>query len=69
MTTETTIDLPSLRFDGERFAGNALENVQPIWEQLAALGESAPEGTWDNVPTDLSTRIDDLIYRRTKDAG
>ena len=46
-----------------------VENVQPIWEQMAALGESAPEGTWDNVPTDLSTRIDDLIYRRTQDAA
>ena len=44
-----------------------VENVQPIWEQMAALGESAPEGTWDKVPTDLSTRIDDLIYRRTHD--
>jgi len=36
----------------------------PIWEQLASLGESAPAGTWDAVPTDLSTRIDDYIYRR-----
>lgn len=43
------------------------ENVLPIWEQLTTLGESAPEGTWDNVPTDLSTRIDDLIYRRAPD--
>lgn len=40
------------------------ETVIPIWEQLAAIGESAPEGTWDNVPSDLSVRIDEIVYRR-----
>lgn len=44
-----------------------VENVPAIWEQLTALGESAPKGTWDNVPTDLSMRIDELIYRRSPD--
>ena len=39
------------------------ESVVPIWEQLSAIGESAPEGTWDSVPTDLSIKIDDLVYR------
>ena len=37
-------------------------NAIPIWEQLASLGRAAPAGTWDNVPTDLSTRIDEAIY-------
>lgn len=44
-----------------------VEDTPPIWEQLAALGESAPVGTWDHVPADLSKRIDDLIYRREQD--
>lgn len=44
-----------------------VENVPAIWEQLTALGESAPKGTWDNVPTDLSVRIDELIYRQSPD--
>ncbi len=40
------------------------ETAVPIWEQLTAIGESAPEGTWDNVPKDLSMRIDEIVYRR-----
>ena len=32
------------------------ETAVPIWEQLSAIGKSAPEGTWDSVPTDLSIR-------------
>jgi hypothetical protein len=40
------------------------ETAIPIWEQLATIGESAPEGTWDAVPTDLSMRIDEIVYRR-----
>ena len=43
------------------------ESATPIWEQLAAIGESAPKGTWDVVPNDLSMRIDDIVYRH--DAG
>ena len=60
-----------VRIDDVQPAGTSdvafVENVPPIWEQLTALGESAPKGAWDNVPTDLSIRIDDLIYRRTPD--
>ncbi|MDP2141533.1 MAG: hypothetical protein Q8L20_12050 [Gammaproteobacteria bacterium] len=40
------------------------EDAIPIWEQLAEIGESAPEGTWDSVPSDLSMRIDEVVYRR-----
>ena len=43
------------------------ETAAPIWEQLAAIGESAPEGTWDGVPNDLSTRIDEIVYRRSSE--
>ena len=46
-----------------------VESAPPIWEQLAVLGESAPAGTWDRVPADLSTRIDDFVYRREHDAA
>lgn len=44
------------------------ETATPIWDQLAAIGESAPEGTWDGVPNDLSMRIDELVYRRGPEA-
>jgi hypothetical protein len=44
------------------------ETAVSIWEQLAAIGESAPEGTWDEVPNDLSMRIDELVYRRGSEA-
>lgn len=40
------------------------ETAIPIWEQLAAIGESAPKGTWDGVPSDLSMRLDEIVYRR-----
>lgn len=40
------------------------ENATPIWDQLSAIGEAAPDGTWDAIPSDLSTRIDDVVYRR-----
>lgn len=33
------------------------ETALPIWEQLSAIGKSAPEGTWDSVPADLSVRL------------
>ena len=36
--------------------------VVPIWEQLSAIGLSAPAGAWDAVPTDLSVRIDEVVY-------
>lgn len=44
------------------------ETAIPIWEQLAAIGESAPKGTWDGVPSDLSMRIDEIVYRRDSEA-
>lgn len=44
------------------------ETAIPIWEQLAEIGKSAPEGTWDNVPSDLSMRIDEIVYRRGSEA-
>ncbi|TBR13227.1 MAG: hypothetical protein EPO43_11365 [Rugosibacter sp.] len=44
------------------------ETAIPIWEQLAAIGESAPKGTWDGVPSDLSMRIDEIVYRHGAEA-
>ena len=38
------------------------EAAVPIWEQLSAIGRSAPAGAWDAVPTDLSVRIDEVVY-------
>lgn len=38
------------------------ETVAPIWEQLGAIGRSAPDGAWEAVPTDLSVRIDEVVY-------
>ena len=40
------------------------ESVPAIWEVLSAIGESAPEGAWAQVPADLSTRIDEVVYGR-----
>lgn len=31
-----------------------------IWDELSAIGEAAPPGTWDGVPTNLSTRIGNM---------
>lgn len=33
------------------------KKLTPIWDELSAIGEAAPTGTWDAVPTDLSTNI------------
>lgn len=38
------------------------DSAPPIWEQLIAIGRSAPEGAWDCVPSDLSVRIDEVVY-------
>lgn len=38
------------------------ETALPIWEELTAIGNSAPPGTWQAVPDDLSTRIDEVVY-------
>lgn len=37
--------------------------ARPIWEVLAEIGASAPAEAWDKLPTDLSKRLDDYIYR------
>ena len=41
------------------------ESATPIWDQLSAIGEAAAaQGAWDNIPVDLSKRIDEIVYRR-----
>lgn len=54
------------RVDDVRLAsGEALQfddSVPPIREQLGAIGRSAPPGAWDAVPSDLSVRIDEIVY-------
>lgn len=37
--------------------------ARPIWEVLAEIGASAPAEAWDKLPTDLSKRLDEYIYR------
>lgn len=39
----------------------------PIWEQLASIGSAVPGNAWDDVPTDLSTSVDDYLYGGRKD--
>ncbi len=34
------------------------DKLTPIWDELSAIGESAPPRTWDGVPTNLSTLIE-----------
>ncbi len=38
------------------------ESVAPIWEQLSSIGQKAPPSAWDGVPTDLSVRLDEIVY-------
>ena len=38
------------------------ESVTPIWEQLSAIGQQAPPSAWEAVPTDLSVRLDEIVY-------
>jgi len=38
--------------------------ARPIWEVIAEMGDQAPPGMWDNVPPDLSKRLDEYIYGR-----
>ena len=38
------------------------ETVVPIWEQISSIGKQAPPSAWDAVPTDLSTRLDEIVY-------
>jgi hypothetical protein len=42
------------------------EGAPPIWETLAEIGAQAPAKVWDGLPTDLSKRVDDYLYRRNK---
>lgn len=45
-----------------RASGAFDDSAVPIWEQLARIGRDAPLGTWESVPDDLSTRIDEVVY-------
>jgi hypothetical protein len=38
------------------------DTIPPIWERLGAIGRSAPPEAWDAVPSDLSVRIDEIVY-------
>lgn len=38
------------------------ESAPPIWEQLSAIGQQAPPSAWEAVPTDLSVRLDEIVY-------
>jgi len=39
----------------------------PIWERLATIGAAVPGDAWNDVPTDLSTNVDDYLYGGRKD--
>jgi ribosomal 50S subunit-associated protein YjgA (DUF615 family) len=39
-----------------------LENLRPIWEIIEEIGNKAPPGTWDDVPTDGSVNHDHYLY-------
>jgi hypothetical protein len=55
------------RVDIEPAAQDSFDEQAPaIWDVLSAIGESAPAGTWAEVPADLSTRIDDIVYGRSQ---
>lgn len=41
-----------------------LDDSAPFWKKIAAIGKSAPEGTWDDVPTDLAKNWHDYKYGR-----
>jgi len=38
------------------------ENARPIWEVVADIGSSAPANTWSRLPSNLSERIDEIVY-------
>lgn len=38
------------------------ESVAPICEQLNSIGQKAPSSAWETVPTDLSVRLDEIVY-------
>lgn len=39
-----------------------IEEEKPVWEKLAEIGRSAPPGTWESLPVDLSARVDEFLY-------
>ncbi len=44
------------------FAPEYVEGVKPIWQTLAEIGAAVPDEAWDQVPTDLSKRLDHYLY-------
>jgi len=42
------------------------ETAAPIWETLAEIGSKVPPKAWEDLPTDLSKRVDEYLYRRDK---
>jgi hypothetical protein len=42
------------------------KNVRPIWEIIQEIGNQAPPGTWDDVPTDGSLNHDHYLYGAPK---
>ena len=44
------------------------ESAPAIWDVLSAIGDSAPQEAWADVPADLSTRIDEVVYGRGEPA-
>lgn len=60
-----------LSVDQVTFTGDAEceydTTATPIWETLVALGDSIPREAWDELPTDLSTRVDEILYGRGDD--
>jgi len=38
------------------------DSAAPIWEELSTLGGTAPQGTWDGLPNDLASKIDEVVY-------
>jgi len=41
------------------------ESAPAIWDVLSGIGEAAPAEAWNEVPADLSTRIDEVVYGRS----
>jgi hypothetical protein len=42
------------------------EKIRPIWEIIEEIGNQAPPGTWDDVPTDGSVNHDHYLYGAPK---
>jgi hypothetical protein len=45
------------------------ENVRSIWEIIEEIADSAPPGTWDDVPTDGSVNHDHYLYGAPKQSS